>query len=162
MQLIKTQDELLGHALRPDLPAEERSRLEAMLRRLDHLLRISRDSPSAANGDVDKNMLDAARRQLRERRERDRLFGSDIVAEPAWNILLELFVAGEEGREVSALAACAELPAPEPAVLRCVAHLVSAKLVVRQADAGSGSMSLTLSHAAKARMCDYLTRSAAA
>ena len=158
MQLINTQDQQLAGSVRPDLPPEERSSVESMLRRLDHLLRTSPDCSMPANENVGTAALEAARRQLRERRERERLFGPEVVAEPAWDVLLELFVAGEEGRELGSLAASSGLAVAEPAVLRCVAHLVSAKLVVRHGRAGA--MSVMLSNSATTRMCDYFKRTA--
>ena len=103
-----------------------------------------------------------ARLLHRERRTRDAYMSEGLFGEPAWDILLDLFIASEEGREVSALAAAATLAVPEPTVLRCLAHLVATKLVVGAPSGGASRASLMLSPAATARMCDYFRRTAAA
>jgi hypothetical protein len=141
-----------------------RGKGDDLLTRLHDILGRAAEAndPHPANGNVAEPVLEAARRELRARRERERVFGPALTLDPAWDILLHLFVAGEEGRQVCAFAVCGETAVPEATLLRCVAHLASLKLLVRQPHGGDPrNIYLMLSQAAKARMCDYFTRSAA-
>jgi len=71
-----------------------------------------RPEPPCAGGSKEGRL---AAHMLRCRGERDRLLGPDLFGEPAWTILLTLFLAFEEGRPVSTAAMCAAKGAPIPA-----------------------------------------------
>lgn len=64
-----------------------------------------------------------ARSLLSARVQRDRLLGPDCIGEPAWNILLHLFVAREEGVEVTESHLRAEAGAPTEICARWIATL---------------------------------------
>src|SRR3954468_10330260 len=51
-----------------------------------------------------QDTVEEARRLYRQRRLRDQTFGKDLFGEPAWDLLLELYVAASESRPVSAVA----------------------------------------------------------
>jgi hypothetical protein len=60
--------------------------------------------PGGANsGQVDA--LAEAHRLLRQRHSRDHVFGPELFGEPAWDLLLDLYIAASEQRPVSAISA---------------------------------------------------------
>jgi|GEM_PF-2209648 len=139
--------------------------MEDIVRRLDQLLRTMSDLPEspAAVSEVQDGMADSARREYRDRRERERVFGSGIAADPAWDILLDLFIAREEGRDVTVFSVSAATAVAEGTVLRCIAHLVEAKLIARGPHSSDPrSIFLTLTDRAAGMMSDYFSRTAAA
>lgn len=92
------------------------------------------------------------------RRQRDRLLGANLFAEPAWDILLDLFVAGYEGRKVSVSSACVASAVPTSTALRHIAHLVELGLLVRTPHpVDARSSFLDLSEEGTSQMIDYLT-----
>jgi hypothetical protein len=55
--------------------------------------------------DASRRAVEEARRLYRQRRGRDREFGTALFGEPAWDLLLDLFVAASEQRPVSVMSA---------------------------------------------------------
>ena len=83
-----------------------------------------------------------------ERRSRDLLMpaGRGLWGDPAWDMLLDLFVANEEGRRVNIVSACIGGCIPTTTGLRLVGQLIDAGLVVRtidQNDRRKGMLGLT-------------------
>lgn len=72
----------------------------------------------------------------RARRARAASFGGhgDLFGEPAWDILLDLFIAREAGRRVSVSSACIAADVPATTALRWLSALEQRGLVERQAD----------------------------
>jgi hypothetical protein len=141
--------------------APRRDGIDEIARRLDELLRDMADvpPPAEAKAGVDAAVLSVARRVWRTRRERERIFGSMLAADPEWDILLHLFISKAEGREVKVAGAAAATGLSEAIVLRCIAHLAEAKLVARQARASSETvMCLTLTDQAVSMISEYLDR----
>jgi hypothetical protein len=139
--------------------------MEDIARRLDQLLRTMSElpDPPPADATIQNGMIDEARREYRNRREREQVFGPGIAADPAWDILLDLFIARDESREVTVFSVCAATAVAEGPILRCIAHLVEAKLITRGPHSSDPrSIFLTLSDPAAAMMCDYFNRIAAA
>ncbi len=66
---------------------------------------------------------ETARLFLEVRRERERLLGPTLFGEPAWDILLELFLAEEEGRRSSAEEVIGRLPVPPDVTVRWIAAM---------------------------------------
>ena len=134
--------------------------IEDIVQRLDALLRTVDEVPGGnASAPVRQDIVEAARRSLAALRERERLFGAGLFTDPAWTILLQLFVAGEEGREVKAGCVCAAAAVPDTVALRCIALLVSAKLVKRRPHGQDAEGTyLELTHTGQARLCDYFNR----
>jgi hypothetical protein len=107
-------------------------------------------------------MLSAARRLWVARRVRDRIFGPDMFPDPAWNILLDLFIAGEEGRNVTIKSACVAGGVPQSTALRYIAHLIETRYAVRtQHPSDARSAYLRLTERGRARMAEYLSLTAA-
>lgn len=75
-----------------------------------------------------------ARTHLALRRKRDSLFGAAMFGDPAWEILLMLFVAHQEGRYVTVSNLCRETAAPATTVHRWLLALIGDRLVVRIGD----------------------------
>ena len=92
------------------------------------------------------------------RRQRDRLLGSHLFAEPAWDILLDLFIAGQEGRKVSVTSACIASAVPTSTALRRIHHLVEIRLVLRIPHPADARITfLELSKEGISQMTDYFT-----
>ena len=63
--------------------------------------------------------LQRAKEYYRKRRSRERIFGrSDLFADPAWDILIDLFIAYEEGQGISISSACIASAVPTTTALR--------------------------------------------
>lgn len=79
--------------------------------------------------------LETARRLYVDRRARDEVFkGLDIFGEPAWDILLDLFIAWEIGRKIAVSSACIAAAAPGTTALRYIETLTARGLIERHPD----------------------------
>ncbi len=100
--------------------------------------------PTAANTESPSHMrpprstrgaLALARKTYALRRKRAAIFGNpDLFGEPAWDILLDLFIAEGEGKSVSVSSACIGSAAPATTGLRWLGVLADEGLVVREND----------------------------
>ena len=70
----------------------------------------------------------------RDRRRRARHLPTRLLGEPAWDILLDLYVAAGRGQAVSVSNACLAADAPASTALRWLHHLEDEGLVERLAD----------------------------
>lgn len=99
-----------------------------------------------------------AERLYSERRRRDEHFPSGLFGEPAWDLLLALFIAKEEGRDLSlpdAYAAAQVDPRQGPVLID---KLVASGLVLRsRAQHDKRRNSIMLTQQAIDRLSDYLT-----
>lgn len=75
---------------------------------------------------------------LRARRLRDQLVASDLFADPAWDILLDLMAARLEGSQVSVSSLCIAAAVPPTTALRWIRQLTDRGLLVREADPDDG------------------------
>lgn len=106
---------------------------------------------------VPPHLVAIARRISHGRRVRDRVFGPSLCINPPWHILVELFVAAEEGRNVTIKSACVAAGVPQSTALRHIAHLIDKGLCVRsQHPSDARSAHLKLSRAAHGRMIEFL------
>jgi hypothetical protein len=96
------------------------------------------ESPRNAAGTQDHPIwLELARQSYDDRRRRTKIFGSaDLFGEPAWDILLDLFVAAKERRRVSVTSACIGSAVPSTTALRWITILEKQDFLVREADPG--------------------------
>lgn len=77
-----------------------------------------------------------ARKVYAMRRRRAAIFGNpDLFGEPAWDILLDLYIAHADGKSVSVSSACIGSAAPATTGLRWLGVLADAGLIVRENDA---------------------------
>jgi hypothetical protein len=82
-----------------------------------------------------RSHLALARKAYNLRRKRAALFGNpDLFGEPAWDILLDLFIAHGEGKPVSVSSACIGSASPATTGLRWLGVLADEGLVVREND----------------------------
>lgn len=83
--------------------------------------------------------LEGVRRMIRLRRRRERLFaeagiGGDLFGEPAWDILLEAYLARKQKQETSVTSLCHAAAAPQSTALRHIKLMVDKGLLVRRDD----------------------------
>ena len=106
------------------------------------------------------DLLCAALRMAAARGIREDLFGNGLFLNPGWNMLLELFIAGEEGRNVTIKSACVAACVPQSTALRHIAHLIDVRLALRaQHPSDARSAYLKLTDRGRSRMVAFLTRS---
>ena len=92
----------------------------------------------------------------RERQRRREIFGDDLFGEPAWDLLLDLYIAEKTGTRSSVTAACLGANVPGTTALRYLQQLEERGLVVREADRKDARRAFVrLSEAGYARMTDY-------
>ncbi|MCC2980870.1 winged helix DNA-binding protein [Sphingomonas sp. IC4-52] len=78
--------------------------------------------------------LNTAIAWIRARARRDQAFGEDLFFDPAWSILLELYVHHRQRTATSITSLCLAAKVPPSTGLRWVALLEKRGLVVREAD----------------------------
>jgi DNA-binding MarR family transcriptional regulator len=134
--------------------------VEEIARRLDELVRAVSEAPGLASPPAVKDgILDAARQARKARRERQRIFGEAFMSDSAWDILLELFIARIERRQVTVSAVSATIGASKSTMLRWAAQLIEAKLVASNPNASLQSdRQLVLTDEGVNLMCDYFIR----
>jgi hypothetical protein len=98
---------------------------------------ITRHTAPAAINVCDKlDNLSLARQAYALRRLRNDLFGrSELFGEPAWDIVLDLYIAHCEGKPVSVSSACIGSAAPPTTGLRWLGVLAEDGLSIRENDA---------------------------
>lgn len=82
------------------------------------------------------------RTEIRNRRSRARYFSQELFADPAWDILLDLFEAELLSRQISVSSACAAASVPSSTAIRWLSSMVKRGLLVRRADPGDGRRTL--------------------
>ena len=95
----------------------------------------------------------------RDRRRRAQLFGDDtLFGEPAWDILLDLFIAAIRQKRVAVTSACIGAAVPTTTALRCLKILEEKGLIAREEDAEDARRTfLRLSPVAYQLMVEYFT-----
>lgn len=82
-----------------------------------------------------RSHLALARKTYAVRRKRSAIFGNaDLFGEPAWDIMLDLFIAHGDGKQVSVSSACIGSAAPATTGLRWLAVLADEGLILRESD----------------------------
>lgn len=89
----------------------------------------------AAPPQVDSAMV---RRILRQRRMREQFFPAEMFADPAWDMLLDLYAAKLEGHPVAVSSLCIGAAVPATTALRWIKTMTDAGLFERQADPRDG------------------------
>jgi hypothetical protein len=81
--------------------------------------------------------VELARQTYEDRRRRSKIFQSEeLFGEPAWDILLDLFIAAKERRRVSVTSACIGSAVPSTTALRWISILERQGFLTREADPG--------------------------
>lgn len=92
-------------------------------------------SPSARSMAPERSKVAALADSVRRMRmRRNELFGAPLFRDPAWDMLLELYVADECGRTVSVSSLCYASGVPPSTALRQVARLEQHGLIERRLD----------------------------
>lgn len=83
---------------------------------------------------------DRARALYRLRRNRDEASSNlrGLFGEPGWDILLDLFIAAQQGERLQVSAVCLDAKVPSTTMLRWLARLESEGLITRNADDRDG------------------------
>jgi len=97
----------------------------------------SATAPAPAAGQDHPVWVELARQTYEDRRRRTKIFQSEeLFGEPAWDILLDLFIAAKERRRVSVTSACIGSAVPSTTALRWISILERQGLLTREADPG--------------------------
>jgi DNA-binding MarR family transcriptional regulator len=144
-------------------PASTRTRAEELATRLAALAEEVGTLPMVeATDEKEPRSASAAafaRTLLRERRMREAEFPPELLGEPVWDILLDLFAAQEEGKCVSISSACIASGAPPTTGLRYIAAMERLKLLTREAcPTDKRTTYLKLSCTARLKMAALLAR----
>jgi len=106
------------------------ARAERFERQTRKLIEDAERAAAMHNGDLS----DYARLTLVGRKQRDHYFDPMLFSNPAWDILLNLYVADAEGTPVSVIDSCASLPVPQGVALRWLGYLKQEEMVIEMPD----------------------------
>jgi len=141
----------VNDAAREDEDARLRRLNDEVARIADTLARLTRGEDGETRGGVrapgmnyrgpgDEGGPEATpqeiRLAIRSRRMRGQFFQGELFADPAWDMLLDLFAAGLERREVSVSSLCIAAAVPPTTALRWIGTMHDAGLFERRADPG--------------------------
>ena len=87
---------------------------------------------------LDRQRAKAVRRMLRQRRMREQYFPADLFADPAWDMLLDLYAARLERQPVSVSSLCIAAAVPATTALRWIKTMTDAGLFLREDDPHDG------------------------
>jgi DNA-binding MarR family transcriptional regulator len=128
-----------------------RERLGSALRLVDEL--VGTPVPAPHQGPVTEQFI---RKLIKLRRNRDRFFKSDLFADPAWDMLLELYASHLGQQRISVTSLCISAAVPATTALRWVANLEENRLIVRRPDPTDGRrFFVELSFAGLEAMANY-------
>ncbi|MFC0588950.1 MarR family transcriptional regulator [Novosphingobium aquiterrae] len=100
-----------------------------------------------------------ARIIYKTRLERSSFFDEELLGEPGWDMLLDLFIARSVGREISVTSLCHAARVAQTTGLRWIVNLEAAGLIERVADPSDGRVkNVRMTTVAATRMHNYLTR----
>ena len=111
----------------PGAPERERGRAAPPLK----AVHASSDGLAPVDEDI---TVKRARHLYALRRRRDERFGTDLFSEPAWDLLLYLYISGSQNGAICISDACNGAAAPPTTALRWIRQLEDARLVVREGD----------------------------
>jgi DNA-binding MarR family transcriptional regulator len=99
------------------------------------------------------------RQLLKARRMREAYFDSELFADPAWDILLDLYAAHLEGAKVSVSSLCIAANVPPTTGLRWIRSMTDAGILVRRDDQSDGRrVWIELSDSSLAKLVGYFSR----
>lgn len=99
-----------------------------------------------------------ARSMWRVRRRREQFMGQDIFADPAWDMLLDLFASAREGKKISVSSLCVASGVPASTALRWITTLENYGMIERSPDASDKRRQfVALTPAADAKMAAFIS-----
>ncbi|SEH12539.1 DNA-binding transcriptional regulator, MarR family [Sphingopyxis sp. YR583] len=112
----------------------------------------------AGDGDDGAGRLAAvAQAEYASRRRRNGLFRRSLFAEPAWDMLLDLYIQRHHGRPVSIHSLCVAAAVPQTTALRWIGKLETSKMIVRRpCQSDNRVVHVALSEEGLALMEEYL------
>lgn len=118
---------------------------------------LQQRAAAMADNPPDKLQLAArVRDRIRQRRKRENLFSTEIFADPAWDMLLDLYAAELEGGDVSVSSLCIAAAVPTTTALRWIKLLSDQGWLVRQQDPHDGRrINMRLSDESRMRLHRY-------
>lgn len=129
------------------------ARAERIERQTRKLIEDAERAAAMHSGDLP----DFARQILTGRKERDRYFDPILFSNPAWDILLTLYVADAEGRSVTVLDSCTASIVPQSVALRWLGYLKQEEMVIEIPDPARPRRTLIcLSNQARLTISSYL------
>lgn len=87
---------------------------------------------------LDRQRAKVIRRLLRQRRMREQYFSADLFADPAWDMLIDVYAARLERQPVSVSSLCIAAAVPATTALRWIRTMTDTRLFVRDADPHDG------------------------
>jgi predicted transcriptional regulator len=108
---------------------------------------------------VATSTVERAMQAYRDRRRREQVFGdASLFGEPAWDIMLDLFVAAAQEKRIAVTSACIGSAVPATTALRWIKILEDRGLIEREVDEGDARRTFVrLSPRGCELMEDYLT-----
>lgn len=97
-------------------------------------LRLIDGGQGAAPALMEHGLVAAAREEVRRRGDRRLVLGPDLLAEPAWDMLLDLYLAQAVGRRVAVSSLCIAAGVPTTTALRWIRMLERGGHLIRQGD----------------------------
>jgi hypothetical protein len=126
--------------------------LFSKLEQLEYDLRLIADRAGVLAGEADVGEFNCSetsdvtahrvRKLIRTRRLRERYISGDIFADPAWDMILDLYAARLEGRTVAVTSLCIASGVPLTTALRWIKSLTERRIFVRTPDPHDGRRAL--------------------
>ncbi len=109
---------------------------------LSRLISTSNEAKEGPRNDPERNLTATAENLYRFRRRRDALmttrFGTDIFADPAWDIILDLYIHNSKHQDVCVTSACAAAMVPITTALRYITVLSDRGMIERSRNQKDG------------------------
>jgi len=119
--------------------------------------------PVASSSPEKEALISTARKIVAMRGRRDRHFRGELFAEPAWDMMLDLFIAHLEGRRIYVTSLCIASNVPNTTALRYIQDMVRHGEIVSCSDAKDGRRRwLSLSESAVVAMSQIVMGTATA
>jgi len=106
------------------------ARAERIARQTRKLIEDAERAAATHNADL----TEFARQLLAGRKQRDRYFDPVLFSNPAWDILLNLYVADAEGRRLNVLESCTASTVPQGVALRWLGLFKQEEMVIEMPD----------------------------
>lgn len=124
--------------------ADQLNRLSEQINRV--AIAISRVASRQTLGAVGRTLTDGTpapsadyvREVIRVRRLREQFWESDLFADPAWDMMLDLYHAELSGLRIAVSSLCVAAAVPPTTAMRWIKTMVAKGLIVRRADAHDG------------------------